>query len=219
MIQPDLVFLLDVDNTLLDNDRAKDEIARAVLDLVGVDGAREFWDCYEAVRRDRTVVDFVETLARFHASHADAVRYPELAATILGFPYTSSLYPRVLDTIAHLRKLGTVAVLSDGDPVFQPAKIARAGIAQAVNGHVLVYGHKDEHLDQVVALFPAHRYVFVDDRAHILGLIKASLGDSARTVHIPQGKYATEPGAHGVKPDLVFPAISSLLVTRRSDFL
>jgi len=186
----ELAFLFDVDNTLVDNDRVKEDLGAQIEQLVGADYAMRFWAIYEAVRRASDYVDLPCTLARFRTAWPEAPHFPGLAALVLCFPFERYVFPGVLDTIAYLATLGSVAILSDGDPVYQPAKIARAGLADAVDDHVLIYAHKELHLDEVTQRYPAERYVLVDDKADILAAAKARLGDRLLTVHVLQGKYA-----------------------------
>jgi FMN phosphatase YigB (HAD superfamily) len=185
-----LTFLLDVDNTLLDNDQVKTDLERHIQALVGVDRSAEFWALYEGVRRDLDYVDLLETLRRFTLAYPDEPRFPHLSAFVMGYPFTGTLFPGTLDAIAHMKRMGVVAILSDGDPLWQPAKIARSGLADAVDDHVLVYAHKQEHLEEVQQRFPAERYVLVDDKGAILADVKGRLGSRVVTVHVCQGKYA-----------------------------
>ncbi len=203
-----VVFLLDLDNTLIDNDLARDRLWAATETLLGESLSRSFWEAYEAVRADRGYVDTLETLARFHAEHP-AGPQDALDRAILDFPYTEVRYPETLAVLTALRSAGTPVVLSDGDPIFQPLKIARSGVADAVCGNVLVFTHKDEHLVDVGRLFPAERYIAVDDKAGVLARIKMHWGDRVTTVHVLQGKYADD-GYDGPAPDLVIPRIGDL---------
>jgi len=201
-----VAFLLDVDNTLLDNDAAKAAIEARVRALLPMGEAARFWDLYEAVRAERDYVDLPATVARFadeHSGRAAAKLMPMLDA----FPYADYLYPNALAVLAGLRRLGPVAILSDGDPVFQPRKIERSGLAAAVEA-VFVYVHKDRMLDEVLARLPAARHVFVDDRAVILARIKTRLGPAAVTVQVRQGHFATEPASP--PPDRVIARIADL---------
>lgn len=205
----DVVFLLDLDNTLIDNDRARDGLADATRRILGAELSREYWGVYEEVRRELGYVDSLETLARFHArrSHPSG---DALDRAILDFPYAQVRYPASLDVLDALWRAGTPVLLSDGDPVFQPLKIARSGIAAAVRGNVLVFTHKEEHLPDVERLFPARQYVALDDKAAILGRIKSHWGDRVTTVHVRQGKYAADP-SEGPEPDLVVDGIAEVL--------
>lgn len=201
-----VAFLLDADNTLLDNDAAKDRIEAGIRALLPADLDRRFWELYEAVRVEQDYVDLPTTVARFAAEHPQAPA-AALGALLDTFPYADHLYPGALAVLAVLRRLGGVAILSDGDPVFQPRKIARAGLAAAVDA-VFVYRHKERMLDAVLAELPAARHVFVDDRAVILGRIKGQLGDAAVTVQVRQGHFAAEPAVP--PPDRVIARIADL---------
>jgi FMN phosphatase YigB (HAD superfamily) len=204
-----LTFWLDVDNTLLDNDRVKADLEQHIETLVGPDRSRRFWELYEDVRRDLDYVDLLETLRRFRAAFPEESRFPHLSAFVMGYPFTGTLYPGALEAIAHMKTLGAVAILSDGDPLWQPAKIARSGLADAVDDKVLVYGHKQEHLDEVRQRFPADRYVLVDDKAAILTDVKAKLGTQVVTVHVCQGRYGREDD-HGPAIDMHLDRIGDL---------
>lgn len=203
-------FWLDVDNTLIDNDGAKVALARAIEALVGAERAEAFWTLYEAVRHELEVVDFPETLRRFAARFPRSPGYPELAALVLGFDYLPFRYPGALAAIDHLATLGTVAILSDGDPVFQPAKIARAGLARAVEDRVFLAIHKQQHLDELTALYPAERFVLVDDKPDILAAAKRHLGERLVTINVKQGKYAHGSPPVDPPPDIVLPGIADL---------
>ena len=186
----DLVFLLDVDNTLLDNDRVRSDLQLQVARLVSPERAVHFWSIYEEVRSECDYVDYPRTLERFSATYPDERSYAELAESVLCHPYGDYCFPGVRETLKHLSTIGTLVILSDGDPVYQPAKIARAGLAAMVGGNILIYAHKEEHLDEVVQRFPAGRYVLIDDKPRLLAATKAVLGNRLTTVHVCQGKYA-----------------------------
>lgn len=201
-----VAFLLDADNTLLDNDAAKDAIEAGIRALLPANEDRRFWELYEAVRVEKGYVDLPATVARFAAEHPQAPS-AALGALLDAFPYADHLYPGALAVLAVLRRLGGVAILSDGDPVFQPRKIARAGLAAAVD-RVFVYPHKERMLEAVLAELPAERHVFVDDRAELLGRIKRRLGAAATTVHVCQGHFAADPGVP--PPDRAIATIAEL---------
>lgn len=184
-----LAFLLDVDNTLIDNDAVKRELDAEIERLVGAERSRSFWSSYEEVRRERDFVDFPRTLERFRAAFPGEPRFPLLAALVLCYPYETSRYPGALEAVLHLKTLGRVVIVSDGDPVFQPAKIARAGFAEAVD-EVIVTVHKERDLDALVRRIKAARYVLVDDKPRILAAAKRELGERLTTLHVCQGRYA-----------------------------
>ena len=210
MTSDGLVFLLDVDNTLLDNDRVKHDIESAIANLVAADRATRFWSLYEDVRQEESVVNFPETLRRFRRAFPDEPRAADVDRVVLTVPFERYLYPSATDVISRLWTLGDVAILSDGDRVFQPAKIARAGLLMATRGNVLVYEHKEDHLAEVQRRFPARHYVHVDDRAPLLARTKRGLGPRATTLHVRQGRYASE-SPSGPAPDITIQRIADLL--------
>jgi FMN phosphatase YigB (HAD superfamily) len=201
-----------VDNTLLDNDRVKKDIEDAVAGLVPAERASRFWSLYEEVRGEEGVVDFPETLRRFRRLFPDETRAEDVDRAVLALPFERYLYPRTMDVIARLWTFGEVAILSDGDRVYQPAKIARAGLLLATRGNVLVYEHKEDHLAEVQRRFPARHYAHIDDKAALLGQTKMALGARATTVHVRQGHYSSE-APSGPAPDLAVDRIADLLTT------
>ena len=211
---PSLAFLIDVDNTLLDNDRAKADEAAYLRRLVGEEPASRFWEIYEQVRREEDVVDYPQTLARFGKAFAGQLSketLAELALFLVSFPFRAYLYPGALETLEHLSGLGTTAITSDGDASFQGLKIARSGVSAAVEGRVVLYLHKEQHLDEIMALFPARHYVVIDDKARVLSAQKKQMGPLCTTVHVRQGKYAqATPAAGELPPDLSVAAISAV---------
>jgi len=207
---PALVFLLDVDNTLIDNDRVKKDIERAIASLVAVDRAARFWSLYEEVRDEEGVVNFPETLRRFRRAFPNEPRAEDVDRAVLMVPFERYLYPRALDVIARLWSLGEVAILSDGDRVYQPAKIARAGLLLATRGNVLVYEHKEDHLAEVQRRFPSRHYAHVDDKAELLARTKVGLGSRATTIHVRQGHYASQQ-VSGPPPEVTVERIADLL--------
>lgn len=217
MTTADLVFLVDVDNTLLDNDRVKEDIGSAIASLVPSDRAARFWSLYEEVRDEEGVVNFPETLRRFRRAFSDEPRAEDVDRAVLSLPFERYLYPRAIEVVTRLWTLGDVAILSDGDRVYQPAKIARAGLLLAMRGNVLVYEHKEDHLAEVQRRFPARHYAHVDDRAALLAQTKNVLGSMATTIHVRQGHYATEPPS-GPRPDIAVEHIADLLTLEPARF-
>lgn len=187
----DLAFLVDVDNTLIDNDAAKADLAAQVSGLLGPADAAVFWSAYEEVRGEREVVDLPRTLERFSSLLPDTRAFAHVAALVLGYPYEKAVYPGARRALDHMRTLGTVAIVSDGDRVFQPAKIARAGLADDVDA-VFITVHKEDELGRVMDVVPASRYVVVDDKPGILCRLKRSFGDRVYTLHVCQGHYADD---------------------------
>jgi FMN phosphatase YigB (HAD superfamily) len=202
---PYLTFLLDVDNTLLDNDAAKAELGRRLVAHLGEAEAERFWVAYEEVRAEAGLVSYPLTLARFWAEAppgaaptARREREVALADLVVAFPYADFVYPGAIEAIAHLRALGRVAILSDGDPAYQPTKIARAGLDPAVDGFVLVYAHKQEHMVEVTATLPADRFVLVEDKPDNISQVRAALAELGLPltgILVRQGKYAAKAGS------------------------
>jgi len=205
-----VVFLLDLDNTLIDNDAVREQLNEGTRRHLGAALADRFWTIYEEVRDECDYVDFLETLDRFHrTAKAPLEQQRKLDRLILDFPYAQARYPATLDVLAALWKVGTPVVLSDGDPVFQPLKVFRSGVAQAVRGNVLVFPQKETCLDAVARLFPADEYVAVDDKAAILAALKTQWRERLTTVHVLQGKYADD-AYTGPAPDHVLSGIAGL---------
>jgi len=214
-----VTFLFDVDNTLIDNDRAKQDLSARIATVLGTEGERRFWELYEEVRREKGLVNIPLLLARFGDELAadptldDAARRRlrfALADEVMGFPYREYLYPGALEAVRAARALGQVAVLSEGDATFQPHKIWRTGLDAEVDGNVLVFDRKLEHLDEMAAAFPADHYVLVEDKPEILARVKEELGPRVTTVLVRQGKYANAPLTDDPAPDLVLDDIAAL---------
>ncbi len=209
---PPLAFLFDVDNTLLDNDRVKGDLVTATEKLVGPERGRRFWELYEDVRREHDHVDLPHTLGRFSREFPEELSFASLADAVLSYPYRSAVYPRGHDALRHAGRTGPVAILSDGDPVYQPAKIARAGFTDVMAGPVLVFDHKEDHLEEVLQRVPAQRYVLIDDKPRILAAVRDRLGDRVTTLHVCQGKYAhAEEHAKYPDADRTIDAIADIL--------
>jgi FMN phosphatase YigB (HAD superfamily) len=206
------VFLLDVDNTLLDNDALKKATAGEIERIVGADRARRFWRIYEEIRSESGGVDYPATLeqvAREFPNLPDE-RLGDISRALFEAPFARYLFPRALEVIERLRTAGAPVILSDGDPVYQPLKIERSGLARAARGNVLVYPHKEDHLDEVIARYPSPRYVQVDDKASLLAATKTRLDGRVTTIHVRQGHYTDDP-PQGPPPDMHLDRIGQLL--------
>jgi FMN phosphatase YigB (HAD superfamily) len=206
------VFLVDMDNTLSDNDAIKRDLQYAVVDLLGRSHANRFWAIYEAVREDHDYVDFPGTVERFHLEHPDAHRLAEFTDLLWNLPFDKYLYPGALETLAILNTLGTVVILTDGDAWYQPRKLARSRVTAAVNGRVLIYKHKERMLPEIEQRYPADHYVLVDDKPNILAAAKRVLRAEITTVLVDQGQYAHSaalPDFHPA-PDLVADTIADV---------
>jgi len=211
----DLAFLLDVDNTLLDNDRLKSDLDASLRALLGTDATAQFWDIYERVRRSEEYVDFPATLAEF-ARHRPDIPIQPVAATLDGIDFRAYVYAGAFETLAHLDTLGLTVIVSDGDPVFQRRKIERSGLADAVNGRVVLTVHKQQELVRVFAAFPAVQYALIDDKTTIIADIGRMYPHLVTTVLVCQGKYARLRARPG--PDLVVPHIADLVRVPSQEF-
>jgi len=191
---PTLVFLLDVDNTLLDNDNVKKDFDAHLQVELGPTLTERFWDLYERIRLKEGVVDIPQTLKelRVHTSleEIDEQTFAHAQSIFDNYPFFQALYPDTLETLAHLRTLGYTVIVSDGDQYFQAEKIFYSNLADAVEGRVLLYIHKQQHLEEILSLYPADFYVMIDDKPDILHDSKQILADRLITVFVQQGKYA-----------------------------
>jgi FMN phosphatase YigB (HAD superfamily) len=209
----DTIFLLDVDNTLLDNDRFSADLdARLDRDFGPVQRMR-YRDIYAALRDKLGYADYLGALQAFRAGLDDNADLLEMSAYLLEYPFAERLYPQALETIAHLQALGTPVVLSDGDIVYQPRKIQRSGLWDAVQGRVLVYLHKEWMLDAMQRRYPSRHYVMVDDKPHLLATMKSAMGDRLTTVFVQQGHYARDSMGDAISPapDMTIARIAELL--------
>src|SRR5450756_3232282 len=193
----DVVFLLDVDNTLLDNDRVQEDLRNHLEREFGAASRDRYWAIFEALRTELGYADYLGALQRYRCAEAGgAMSNPGLllmSSFLVDYPFADRLYPGALDAIAHLRTRGLTVILSDGDVVFQPRKIQRSGLWQAVEGRVLIYIHKERMLDDVERRYPARRYVMVDDKLRILAAMKKTWGERLTTVFPRQSHYAIDP--------------------------
>ena len=211
--EADRVFLLDVDNTLLDNDAFTADLgARLERDFGGA-GRERYWSLYEAFRAAHGRADYLAALQDFRAGLDDEPDLLRMSEFLLEYPFAARLYPDALAVIAVLHTLGTPVVFSDGDIVFQPRKIQRSGLWDAVQGRVLVYVHKERMLDAMQRRFPARHYVMVDDKLRLLASVKRVLGERLTTIFVQQGHYATEAYTDRLEfmPDITIARIGELL--------
>ena len=190
---PSVTFLVDVDDTLLDNDRIRADLQAHFAETFGEGLAEGYWAIQERRFVELGYRDYLGAVQECWEAEGGDPRLLEASAYLLGYPFANRLYDRALDVLAHLRSLGPTVVLTDGDAVFQPHKVAQAGIAKAVDGNVLVYVHKELSLADVERRYPADRYVLVDDKLRILTAAKAFWGERVTTVLPLQGQFATDP--------------------------
>ena len=193
----DVVFLLDVDNTLLDNDRIIDDLRRHLEEEFGVASADRYWVIFEQLRSELGYVDYLGALQRYRnaldPSGGGDHRLLQVSNFLIDYPFAERLYPGALEVVARLSRFGPTVILSDGDVVFQPRKVWRSGLWNAVQGRVLIYVHKEQMLDQMQRLYPARRYIMVDDKQRLLAAMKDVMGDRLVTVFPRQGHYALDP--------------------------
>src|SRR5438309_3897949 len=208
-----IVFLFDVDNTLLDNDRVIADLRRHLDREVGPERAQRYWAIFEQLRNELGYADYLGALQRYRSEHPRDPRLLIVSNFLVNYPFANRLYPNSLDVIEHVKQWGRAVILSDGDVVFQPRKVERSGLSEAVNGNVLIYVHKEKELEDVEQRFPAKHYVMVDDKLTILTALKKSWGTRVTTVFPRQGHYAKDPKILSSYPaaDLSIERIGDLL--------
>ena len=209
----DLVFLLDVDNTLLDNEAVMDDFRRHLTKTLGLELERRYWDIFERLWNELGYADYLGALQQYRMERPGDPHALAASLFLLRYPFAERLYPRALEVIAALRQRGRVVILSDGDVVFQPNKVERSGLWSAVDGNVLVYIHKEQMLDDIERRYPARRYVMVDDKIRILAEMKTVWRERLTTVFVRQGRYARDPALVGAYPaaDVSIDRIDDLL--------
>lgn len=208
-----VAFLPDVDNTLLDNDRIETDIGRHLGHEFGPSGREQYWKIFEDLRQELGYVDYLGALQCFRLSDMAELRLLMLSAFLLDFPSARYLYPAALDVLGHLGNLGQTLILSDGGAVFQPRKVQRSGLWDAVAGRVMIYIHKEQMLDSVVQRYPAEHYVMIDDKPCALRAMKRVLDRRLTTILVRQGHYALQPqpDADGPEPDMMVERIGTVL--------
>ena len=216
-----VVFLLDVDNTLLDNDRFAADLSDTLLQAFGADARDRYWAIYAQLRDELGYADYLGTLQRFREGLDNDPALLQMSTYLLDYPFVERLYPHALATIAHLRTLGPTVILSDGDVVFQPRKIQRAGLWDALGGEVLIYVHKQRMLVAMQQRYPAAHYVMVDDKPQILAEMKQRLGRRLTSVFVRQGHYAAKAADATIEPapDISIACIGDLRERKLGDFL
>ena len=221
MLNPESVtFLLDVDNTLLDNDRFAKDLGERLESAFGAAERARYWEIFGTRREALGLADYLGALQDFRTGLDDHPQLLGMSDFLLEYPFASRLFPLALEAVAHLRTLGLPVVLSDGDIVFQPRKIHRSGIWAAVEGRVLIYLHKEKMLEHMQQRYPAKQYVMVDDKANLLAAMKSALGERLTTVFVRQGHYALAAESKSAEPapDLVIERIGDLLNHDLTDF-
>ena len=214
MTLPDsIVFLVDVDNTLLDNDRIQNDIKRHLDREFGIPCRERYWAILEQLFTELGYRDYLGALQRYRVEHPQDIHLLSMSSFLVDYPFANRLYPASLDVLEKFRSWGPTVVLSDGDVVFQPRKVERSGIAEAVDGHVLIYIHKEESLDDVERRYPAKHYVLVDDKLRILTAVKKIWRERVTTIFPRQGQYAHDANVIAACPpaDLTVERIGDLV--------
>jgi len=222
MSTPDpIVFLVDVDNTLLDNDAFQAEFRRHIEREFGSECRDRYWAIQEDLFTALGYRDYLGALQRYRVEHPRDIHLLSMASFLVDYPFADLLYPGALEVLARLRGWGTTVILSDGDVVFQPRKVERSGLSAAVEGRVLIYIHKEQALDDVARRYSARHYVVVDDKLRILTAVKRAWGGRVTTIMPRQGQYARDPGvlASYPPPDLAVERLGDLLALDLHDLV
>jgi FMN phosphatase YigB (HAD superfamily) len=208
-----IVFLVDVDNTLLDNDGIQQDLKDHLERAFGRASRERYWRILEDLFAELGYRDYLGALQRYRAERPREIELLSMSSFLLDYPFGDRLFPGALEVLQRLRGLGPTVILSDGDVVFQPRKVERAGLSEAVDGHVLIYIHKEEALDDVEQRYPADHYVLVDDKLRILAAVKQFWGERVTTVFPRQGTFAHDPDVISAYPpaDVTIERIGDLL--------
>lgn len=211
--RPPMAFLFDVDNTLLDNDSVIVDLKQYLQEDVGSACARLYWHIFEKIRAEIGYADYLGAMQHYRAAYPNDMRILTVSRFLLDYPFADRLFPYALDVITHVSQWGPVALLTDGDVVFQPWKVDRSGLSDAVDGHVFIYKHKEEALFDVEKRFPAGHYVVFEDKLRLLTAIKKDWESRVTTVFLRQGHYALDPKMLSDYPaaDISFDRIGDLL--------
>ena len=214
-----IFFLVDVDNTLFDNDRFAVELSAHLEKSFDVAERERYWSLHKKRWAEFGISDYLGTMQQFRQGLQNDPALLQMSSFLLDFPFAKLLYPRALDVVKHVRTLGPASALSDGDMVFQPRKVQHSGLFDAFHGNVLIYEHKQHELNLMQQRFPARHYVMIDDKPNILADMKKVLGDQLTTVFVRQGQYAASASAEQrAAPDLKIDKIGELLEYTLDDF-
>ena len=196
-----IVFLFDVDNTLLDNDAVAADLRDYLTRTVGKDRCERYWAIFEAMRNLVGYADYLGALQKYREEYPRSMKVLAVSDFLINYPFPTRLFPKALEVVGAANRAGKAVILSDGDVVFQPHKIKRSGLYEAVGGNALVYVHKEHELDDVAERYPADHYVFVDDKVRLLDAVKKIWKDKVTTVFPRQGHYAHDPEVLKKYPD------------------
>jgi FMN phosphatase YigB (HAD superfamily) len=218
---PEIVFLFDVDNTLIDNDRVQADLSEHLAQTYGAATRDRYWEIFEQLRSELGYADYLGALERYRMEDLHRPEVLRMSSWLVDYPFDARLYPGALEAVKHVRQWGTVVILSDGDAVFQPRKVEQSGLWRAFEDRVLIYIHKEQELDDVARLYPADHYVIIDDKLRVLSAVKKIWGKRVTTVFPKQGHYALDPDILAEYPpaDIELAKISDLLAYDRSAFL
>ena len=216
-----VVFLFDVDNTLIDNDRVQAHLSDHLEQSYGAATRDRYWEIFEQLRSELGYADYLGALERYRTEDLHRPEVLRMSTWLVDYPFADRLYPRALDAVRHVQQWGTVVILSDGDAVFQPRKVERSGLWRLFENRVLIYIHKEQELDDVGRLYPADHYVLIDDKLRILSAAKKFWGESVTTVFPKQGHYALDSKVLAEYPpaDIELADIGGLLDCDLSSFL
>src|SRR6266851_1321817 len=216
-----IVFLVDVDNTLLHNDGIQQDLKDHLERAFGLASRERYWRILEDLFAELGYRDYIGALQRYRVEHPREVELLSMSSFLMDYPFADQLYPAALEVLRRLNSLGPTVILSDGDVVFQPRKIEHAGLSDAVDGRVLIYIHKEEALDDVERRYPAEHYVLVDDKLRILTAVKQLWGERVTTVFPRQGHYALDPKILASYPpaDITIDRIGQILQIEREALL
>jgi FMN phosphatase YigB (HAD superfamily) len=208
-----IVFLVDVDNTLVDNDGIQQDLKDHLERTYGIAARDRYWAILEGLMEELGYRDYIGALQRFRVEHPREIELLAMSSFLMDYPFADRLYPGALRVLQRLRSLGPTVILSDGDVVFQPRKVERAGLARVADGDVLIYIHKEEALDDVERRFPADHYILVDDKLRIMDAVKQVWGERVTTVFPRQGQYAHDAKVMAALPpaDVTIERIGDLL--------
>jgi FMN phosphatase YigB (HAD superfamily) len=219
----DIIFLFDVDNTLLDNDGVQAHLRDHLAENYGAAARDRYWELLQQLVQELGYTDYLGALERFRVEAIHTPSVLRMSSWLVDYPFAERLYPQALEAIRHVQQWGPAAILSDGDAVFQPRKVDRSGLWRAVDDRVLIYIHKEAELADVERLYPARHYVLIDDKLRILAAVRKSWGDRVTTVFPRQGHYAHDPAILAEYPpaetaDIVLEKIGDLLDYDLADF-
>jgi FMN phosphatase YigB (HAD superfamily) len=208
-----VVYLFDVDNTLLDNDRVTQDLKKFLVKELGEDREQQYWQFFEALRTELRYADYLGALQRYRAAHPRDTHILAASIFLINYPFANRLFPNSLDVVDKARQRGRPVILSDGDAVFQPRKVERSGLLDAFESNVLIYVHKEHELDDVERRYPADHYVLIDDKVRILDAVKKIWDKRVTTIWPRQGHYAmnVEECAKYMKPDITIERIGDFM--------